>query len=170
MTEPPFPGYNVLDRSHARDAATLGVVLAQLRQGRQCRFFTKAEAAAAEALFCRLLALDDETEVAVLDLVDERLAAGGTDGWRYDNMPGDVEVWRRTLRWLDSDASEVEPGCAFAILDRDAQIDLLERIYATEEWHGLPAAKVWSLWAGYACAAFFSHSPAGNDTGGGGTA
>jgi hypothetical protein len=85
-------------------------------------------------------------------------------------MPGDGEAWRRTLRWLDCDASEVEPGCAFAILDRDAQIDLLERIYAREQWHGLPAAKVWSLWAGYACAAFFSHPLAGNDTGGDGTA
>ena len=30
-----------------------------------------------------------------LALIDERLAAGETDGWHYDDMPEDAEAWRR---------------------------------------------------------------------------
>ena len=39
-----------------------------------------------------------------------------------------------------------------------------------DDWHGLPAKHVWSLWTRYACAAFYSHPWAWNEIGFGGPA
>jgi len=39
-----------------------------------------------------------------------------------------------------------------------------------DRWHHLPAARVWSLWMRYACAAFYSHPWAWNEIGFGGPA
>jgi hypothetical protein len=119
-------------------------------------FFSRAEAVTAGALIDRLLALDDEAKRRVLQLIDEWLAAGQTDGWRSGDRPGDGEVWRTSLAWLDADADDLQPGHTFAALDREAQIDLLEAIHAATEWHGLAARRVWCVWTRDASAAFFS--------------
>jgi hypothetical protein len=37
-------------------------------------------------------------------MIDARLAAGETDGWRYEDMPEDGQAWRDTLAYLDEDA------------------------------------------------------------------
>jgi hypothetical protein len=38
------------------------------------------------------------------------------------------------------------------------------------QWHGLPAARVWSLWTRYAATAFYAHPWAWNEIGFGGPA
>jgi hypothetical protein len=171
VTDARFPGFNVLDRSNDWDEPTRRVVLSRVdRDGRRRRFFSDTEAVAAGALLDRLLGLDDAPDVPVLQLVEERLADGQTDGWRYDDLPEDGEAWRTTVAWLDEDAGVRQPGHAFAALAREGQIDLLEAIHSAHEWHGVQGAHVWSLWTRYACAAFFSHPYAWNDIGFGGPA
>jgi hypothetical protein len=170
MSEEHLRDFGVLERSGERDDRTRRVVLARLDGDRQLRFFSEPEAATARALIDRLIGLDDEPDLPVLQLVDERLAAGETDGRRHEGMPEDSEAWRRTLAWLDADADVRESGHTFAALDRDVQIDVLEDVHAAAEWHGLPAAQIWSLWTRYACAAFFSHPRAWNEIGFGGPA
>jgi hypothetical protein len=165
-----FPGYDVLDRADQWDPATTAVVLRRAAtQDGPTRFFSPDEAPTAAALLDRLLAQDEHPKVPVLALVDARLAAGDTDGWRYEDMPEDGDAWRCSLHLLDDDA-EAAHGTRFAELQRDDQLDLLERIRELERWHHLPARRVWALWMRYACAAFYSHPWAWNEIGFGGPA
>ena len=72
------------------------------------KFFNGPEEACARALLNLLTGQDaqhDELTVPVLEMVDARLSAGETDGWRYDDMPEDGQAWRDTLAFLDADAS-----------------------------------------------------------------
>jgi hypothetical protein len=85
-------------------------------------------------------------------------------------MPEDAEAWSRSVEAIDMDARDAGAP-SFAKLDRDAQIQLLERIRTMKEpWHGLPAGRVFELWLRYACTAFYSHPWAWNEIGFGGPA
>jgi hypothetical protein len=164
-----FPGFDVLGEVDRWDDVTAGVVLTRLDPSPDLSFFTPAEQATASALFDQLLAQHDEPKVPVLAMVDRRLALNETDGWFYEDMPEDAEAWRMTLGWLDEDAAELR-GARFHLLDRDQQGQLIQGIQDAEDWHGLPANRVWSLWTRYACAAFYSHPWAWNEIGFGGPA
>jgi Gluconate 2-dehydrogenase subunit 3 len=164
-----FAGFDVLGQVDRWDALTAGVVLARLDPPAGYSFFTPDEQAAAGALFDLLLAQHDEPKVPVLTLVDRRLAADETDGWRYEDMPEDRDAWRFTLAALDADARE-KFGRVFQRLRLEEQAALVEGVHGAEEWHGLAAPHVWSLWTRYACAAFYSHPWAWNEIGFGGPA
>ena len=134
------------------------------------RFFTPAEERVARMLLDRLLAQESEPRVPVLEVVDARLAEKETDGWHYDNLPEDGEVWRRSLAALADDA-ESSLGHAFDELSIGEQNTLLEAVRTHGgDWHGLPASRVWNLWLRYACSAFYSHPMAWNEIGFGGPA
>lgn len=164
-----FPSYDVLDQTRRWDDVTAGVVLSRLDPHPDYSFFTPAEQATADALFDLLLAQDREPKVPVLRLVDQRLALDMTDGWFYEGMPEDRDAWRITLAALEADGLECG-GRSFHLLDRDQQAGILQDVFTAEEWHGLRAGHVWSLWTRYACAAFYSHPWAWNEIGFGGPA
>jgi hypothetical protein len=136
-----FPGFDALDQVDRWDMVTAGVVLARLDPPAGCSFSTSAEQAAAGALFDLLLAQHDQPKVPVLALVDRRLAADETDGWIYDDMPEDRDVWRFTLAALDADAQE-KFGREFHGLRLGEQAVLIEAVHDAAEWHGLAAAHV----------------------------
>jgi hypothetical protein len=94
-------------------------------------------------------------------MVDARLTAGEIDGWRYDDMPEDGQAWRATLAYLDADA-EARCGTSFTHAPEAGQVALVQAVQdlKSADWHGLPAAHVWSLWTRYACTAFYSHPAA----------
>ncbi len=164
-----FADFDVLDQVERWDAVTAGVVLGRLDPPAGFSFFTPAEQASAGALFDLLLAQHEEPKVPVLALVDRRLAADETDGWIYEDMPEDRDAWRFTLAALDTDASE-KFGVPFCRLYLDEQATLIEAVHGAEQWHGVAAAHVWSLWTRYACAAFYAHPWAWNEIGFGGPA
>jgi hypothetical protein len=164
-----FPGFDVLDEVGRWDDVTAGVVLARLNPQIEMTFFTPFEEATADALFDRLLAQDDDPKVPVLQLVDRRLSAGETDGWRYEDMPEDGEAWRRTLAALDDDARG-RHGIPFFRLTPEQHGALIEAVRQHDHWHGLPAKRVWSLWTRYTYTAFYSHPWAWNEIGFGGPA
>ena len=163
-----FPGFDVLDEVHRWDDVTAGVVLARLAASAGPSFFSPAETGCGTALMDLLLAQDDDPKVPVLALIDARLAADETDGWHYDDMPGDREAWRHSLAALDEDA-DVLAGRPFARLDPQQQAALVQHIQGLGadgmQWHGMQAAHVWSLWTRYACAAYYSHPWAWNEIG-----
>ncbi|HEV2257735.1 MAG TPA: gluconate 2-dehydrogenase subunit 3 family protein [Streptosporangiaceae bacterium] len=156
-----FPGFDVLDQVPHWDRGTADVVLARTCTPAAVKFFTEAEESCARALLNLLTGQDGpdgELAVPVLEMVDSRLAAGETDGWRYADMPEDGQAWRDTLAHLDADAYQ-RNGTPFADAARADQRKLIQAVQdlKSADWHGLPAAHVWSLWTRYACTAFYAH-------------
>ena len=164
-----FPGFDVLDSVDDWDDVTAGVVLSRLAHPSDLAFFTPHEVSVAAPLLDLLLDQDEEPRVPVLELLDARLAVGETDGWHYDDLPEDAEAWRRTLAWLDDDARQRFDGARFAELDANRQAALVHDVQAHssagEQWHGVSAEHVWSLWTRYACTAFYSHPWTWNEIG-----
>jgi hypothetical protein len=156
-----FPGFDVLSQAPHWDPVTTDLVTARVGPPAEVKFFTVAEQACAAALL-DLLTGQNETDgqlaVPVLEMIDARLAAGETDGWRYDDMPEDGQAWRDTLSYLDADAGR-RCGTTFAgapAADQQALVQAVQDL-KSDDWHGLPAAHVWSLWTRYACTAFYAH-------------
>jgi hypothetical protein len=164
-----FPGYDVLAQAPTWDPVTTGVVLRRLGPPPPRRFFTVDEEATARRLLDRLLGQDHEPRIPLFELIDARLAEGETDGWRYADMPDDGAAWKRSLAALDDDAATAT-GRRFHQLSGEAQDELLEAVRTGDDWHGLPAPRVWNLWMRYGCAAFYSHPWAWNEIGFGGPA
>lgn len=162
------PDFDVMAQSGTWDQATRAVVLARVQVPAELRFFTSAEASTARPLLDRLLALDGEP-VPVLAMIDRRLADGIRDGWRYEEMPQDDQTWRRSLAALDADAVAAH-GQGFDELSADQQHAVIDAVRDTEDWHGLPGARVWELWQRHACWAFYSHPWAWSEIGFGGPA
>jgi hypothetical protein len=152
-----FPGLDVLGQARHWDQVTADAVLARTGPPAAVKFFTEPEESCARALL-NLLTGQDEPTVPVMEMVDSRLAAGETDGWRYADMPEDGQAWRDTLAYLDGDAAE-RCGTPFADAPQADQKALVQAVQDLKSaaWHGLPAAQVWSLWTRYACTAFYAH-------------
>lgn len=163
-----FPGQHVLDQAHTWDPVTTRVVLARLDPP-PMRFFDSHQQPTVRSLLDRLLGQDSEPRIPLAELVDQRLAADETDGWRYFDMPPDGEAWRRSVDALDSEARRTHEG-AFAHLGHDEQRQLLEGVRTAEVWHGFPAPRLWNLWMRYGCTAYYSHPDAWDEIGFGGPA
>jgi hypothetical protein len=166
-----FPGFDVLGQAGTWDLVTAGVVLARLSPPPPLRFFTVAEEAVGRALVDQLLDQRGEPRVPVLEMIDGRLAEAQTDGWHYAGMPEDGQAWRDSLRALDEDAA-ARYGGSFPDLDWPRQAELIGAVQqlGEGEWHGMHAARVWSLWTRYAATAFYAHPWAWNEIGFGGPA
>jgi Gluconate 2-dehydrogenase subunit 3 len=152
-----FPGFDPLSQVRHWDPVTADAVLARVAPPAAVKFFAGPEESCARALL-NLLTGQDEPDVPVLEMVDARLAAGQTDGWRYADMPEDGEAWRATLAYLDADAHQ-RCGTSFGDAPEADQAALVQAVQDLKsgDWHGLPAGHVWSLWTRYACTAFYAH-------------
>jgi hypothetical protein len=159
----------VLRQAPTWDDVTKGVVLRRLGPPPPVRFFSIQEEAVARPMLDRLLAQDGAPRIPVFEHVDFRLAEAQTDGWHYEDMPPDGNAWRASMAGLEADARAAR-GRGFAELGESAQKDLLEAVRTAERWHGLPAARVWSLWIRYAVTAFYGHPWSWNEIGFGGPA
>jgi len=161
-----FPGFEVLEQAGHWDGVTAGVVLSRVGMAPDIRFLTPEQEAIATALCDRLLGQDEEPRIAVVPMVDARLAEQETDGWHYDDMPEDGQAWQDSLRYLDADCqSRFSCGLALArIEDQQAVIQAVQDL-GSKDWHGLNAGHVWSLWTRYACTTFYAHPSAWNEIG-----
>jgi hypothetical protein len=161
-----FPGFDVLGQAGHWDPVTAGLVASRLDPPAPASFFTGAEAACAAALVNLLTGQQDDLQIPVLAMIDARLAAGETDGWRYSDMPEDGQAWRDTLAYLDADADS-RCGARFAAAPEEQQLELIQAVQdlGPKDWHGLKAAHVWSLWTRYACTALYAHPLAWNEIG-----
>ena len=155
-----FPGFDIGDQAPHWDQATKDLIEARVRPSPQVvTFFNDNERGCARALLNDLTGQDrDDAPVPVTRMVEARLAAGETDGWRYADMPEDGQAWRDTLAHLDTDANH-HYGTAFADAKEADQMALVQAVQDLKDgdWHGLPAAHVWSLWTRYACTALYAH-------------
>jgi len=161
-----YPGFRALDQAAHWDAATRAAVERRLDPPVRAGFFDDHELATCRALVDRLLAQDAEPRVAVELMIGQRLAAGETDGWRFDDMPDDGAAWRRGLAGLDADAHLIADR-DFADASMSQQRAVLGAIQdlGTAAWHNLPANRVWDLWNRYATTAFYAHPWAWDEIG-----
>ena len=158
-----FPGFDIGDQAPHWDQVTRDLIEARVRTSPPAvTFFSGTERGCAHVLLNDLTGQDrDDAQVPVTQMVEARLAAGETDGWRYDDMPEDGQAWRDTLGYLDADA-RARCGTSFAqaaVQDRHRLIQAV-RDRSGQDWHGLPATHVWSLWTRYACTALYAHPDA----------
>jgi gluconate 2-dehydrogenase subunit 3-like protein len=158
-----FPGFDVLSQAPHWDQVTKDLIEARVRTPPQAvTFFSDTERGCARALLNDLTGQDrDDAPVPVTPMVEARLAAGETDGWRYEDMPEDGQAWRDTLGYLDADARD-RCGTSFADAAAEDRHRLIQAVQerSGQDWHGLPAKHVWSLWTRYACTAFYAHPAA----------
>lgn len=161
-----FPGFEVMAQSKHWDAATTSVVVSRLGMPPDIRYFCAAEEATASALCDQLLDQREPPRVPVVNMVDARLAEQQTDGWHYEGMAPDGQSWRDSLAALDRDAME-RSGCPFAEASWEEQGAILQAVQdlGSQDWHGTPAARIWSLWTRYACTAFYCHPSAWEEIG-----
>jgi gluconate 2-dehydrogenase subunit 3-like protein len=161
-----FPGFDVLGQAGHWDRVTRDLVAGRMDSPASGAFFSDGETACARALLNLLTGQQDDPRIPVLEMVDARLAAGETDGWRYADMPEDGQAWRDTLAYLDADAAQ-RCGTTFAAAAEKDQLALIQAVQdlTSGDWHGLNAAHVWSLWTRYACTALYAHPVAWNEIG-----
>ena len=129
-----FPGFKVLSQAGHWDQVTADAVTARVGPPPVPKFFSGPEKACALTLVNLLTGQngkDDELAVPVFEMVDARLTAGETDGWRYDDMPEDGEAWRETLAYLDADA-EARYGTSFADAPEASQAALVQAVQDLE--------------------------------------
>ncbi len=169
-----YPDYDVMENAENWDEATRRVVEGRLQLSGQLRFFTAQEEPTVRALCDVVTAQDSEPRVPVAEMVDEKLAAGRLDGYRYANMPRDTDTWRLVLRGLDETAAGRYGRDSFATCDAQAQeaivAALAEGSLSGGAWDELDCARAFSVCMRAIVAAFYSHPWAWNEIGYGGPA
>ncbi|MDH2442769.1 gluconate 2-dehydrogenase subunit 3 family protein [Amnibacterium sp. CER49] len=161
-----FPTFRVLAQAPAWDAATRELVLSRVRPPHPPVYLNGHEFATATALVGQLLDLDDELAAHLAASIDHRLTEDETDGWHYDDMPVDHDVWRQVLAGLDDDARQ-RNGTTFVELPAAEQHALLHALHTSqdERWHDLNRGHTWDLLLRYTCTAYYAHPAAWDEMG-----
>jgi hypothetical protein len=168
-----FPDYDVLEQAPHWDEATRRVVLGRVRNVPEIVFFDAAEVETATTFADLVLAQDTDPRIPVIAYVDEKLAAGRGDGYRYFDMPDDRQTWRLVVRGLDEEARRL--GAArFALLRYRDQLELCDRFSEGRlhggTWAQVNVVRAWSVVMRYLLEAFYAHPWAWNEIGFGGPA
>jgi Gluconate 2-dehydrogenase subunit 3 len=169
-----FPDYDVLDNAGHWDEVTREIVLDRVNRTPEIRFFSEPEATTAGALCDLLTAQDREPRIPVLNYVDEKLAQGSLDGYRYFDMPDDRDVWRIVLRGLDEQSQKRAGGATFASLSDEQRLgvvsDFADGKLRGGVWEEINVKHAFSVVMRAVIQAFYSHPWAWNEIGFGGPA
>jgi len=141
--------HDVLASVDTWDRATREVVTRRLQMHGPLRFFTVQEEPTLRAFCDVATAQDSEPRVPVAEMVDDKLAAGRLDGYRYADMPRDPDTWRLVLRGLDEVARSRYGSGGFAACDplaREAIIAALaDGSLSGGAWDGLDVSRAFSV-------------------------
>ncbi|GGK99601.1 gluconate 2-dehydrogenase subunit 3 family protein [Deinococcus radiotolerans] len=96
-------------RGPAVTPPTRAALLARLNARYDRQYFTPAEFGQLRAAAVRLVP-HDPAELDLAGLVDDRLHAGRTDGWRYADSLPDGDAYRALLAALPADFATLAPG------------------------------------------------------------
>jgi hypothetical protein len=161
-----FPDYDVLAEAAHWDAKTRELVLGRVNSVPGFSFFGEHEVQVLQPFVDVVMAQDDEPKIPVLNFIDEKLANGARDGYRYFVLPDDDELWRLVARGLET--------AGFADASRARQqafVDAFSRAKLHgEPWSELNVAFAWEIVHRDILAAFYSHPWAWNEIGFGGPA
>jgi hypothetical protein len=164
-----YPDYDVLTQVDHWDDVTRRVVLDRVENIPPIRFFNATEVPTLKAFCDVVTAQDAEPRIPVLSYVDQKLESGVGDGYQYDDLPGDGEVWRMVARGLDDEA-----GGSFAEASEEDRVQIVHLFSKAElysgVWSELNVNRAWSVVMRYVVQAFYSHPWAWNEIGFGGPA
>jgi hypothetical protein len=169
-----YPDYDVFDAQGTWDAATAKVVAERMQVSRRLSFFSDSEVPTVRA-FCDVCVFQDsEPRIPVVEMIDEKLAAGRLDGYQYADMPDDRDTWHLTLAGLNEVAATRHDGLRFAELGWEAAEaivgELSKGTLKSPSFERLNVSRAWSVCMRMVLAAFYSHPWAWNEIGFGGPA
>jgi hypothetical protein len=168
-----YPDYDVLAQQEHWDEATRRVVLKRLEEPRRLRFFDEDEARALVVLSDIVLHQDSDPRIAVIAMIDEKLAAGRLEGYRFADLPPDPETWKLVAHGLDEEAHKRGfEHFADAPFEQQRAVvdDFAEGRLAGGTWERLNVKRAWSVITRDLVSAFYSHPWAWNEIGFGGPA
>jgi hypothetical protein len=161
-----FPDYDVLAAADHWDEKTRDVVLKRVDEVPPFDFFSEPEQLVLKPFVDVVMAQDSEPRIPVLNFIDEKLASGSRDGYRYFVLPDDDQVWRIVARGLQNER--------FDTLALEEQQEVVERFSKAklfgEPWSELNVAFAWEIVHRDILQAFYSHPWAWNEIGFGGPA
>ncbi len=132
-------------------------------------YFTPDEYALLRAVSDRLIPQDDHPErVDIVRGIDERLALGKSNGWRYDEMPADGDAYRLGLTGIDETAQALfqRPFSQLAGEQQDAVLKAIQTGEASGiTWQTLPADRFFEELLTEAVENYYSHPVAQEEIG-----
>jgi hypothetical protein len=140
-----YPGYDVLAKrwTQSWNEQTRRAIDRRLSVPREPRFFTEKEWQTLCAVCDRIMPQPaDRAPVPLPSYVDEKMADGMLDGYRYAAIPPQGDAWRRGLAALDQAAQERHGGAFHALRgeEQDALLrDMQQGLLAGEVWGGMPS-------------------------------
>jgi hypothetical protein len=171
----PYPEYDVMAPDkwrHDWDEKTRQLVIDRLRDVPARAFFSAEAFATLEVVCRRLLPQDDrptELHIPIAPCIDERLAKGDGDGYRYEDMPWDDAAYRLGIVGIDQTSQALFGGVTFTALEAQAQDGVLAAIEdgdpPGEVWQQLPARRFFRLLIQDVIAVYYAHPAAWNEIG-----
>ena len=161
-----FPDYDVLEAQEHWDEKTREMVLARVNNVPAISFFSADEVRVLEPFVDVVMAQDSDPKIPVLNFVDEKLAQGKRDGYRYFALPDDDQVWQLLAQALQRDG--------FAELPLDQQQQWVDELANAKKhgdpWDRINVAFAWEIIHRDILQSFYSHPWAWNEIGFGGPA
>ncbi len=173
-----YPGYSTLGQRKWWDATTREVVEKRVNEVPPIRFFRPDELPIIEAICNRVLPQDDrlpEFRIPIIHYLDQRLFEDKIDGYRYEGMPSDQDVYRLGIKALEETAQSIH-GSPFVALDPLRQEFILKSVHdgkklaAHEIWEKMEVHHFWAMLVQDCVKAYYAHPWAWDEIGYGGPA
>ena len=123
-------------------------------------FFSPDELTLLRAVCDRLVPQEAAGPIDVAGGIDQRLAKGDSDGWRYDEMPPDGDACRQGLRGID-ESGRAMFGQTFGQISEAQQDEVLKAVQAAnapgDTWQTLPANRFFEDLLAEAAGMYYCH-------------
>jgi hypothetical protein len=150
----------VLDQARHWDETTRRVVLDRVQNVPPIRFFTPEEERTLRPFCDVVVAQEGDPRIEVLNYVDEKLFKGQLDGFQYDDMPDDRDVWRIVARALN----EATEG-SYADVPRVHQESICGAFAGGRLQMEIPVEKAWKVVTRGILMSYYAHPQAWDEIG-----
>jgi gluconate 2-dehydrogenase gamma chain len=159
----------LLETDQVTDATRQALTDRLTKQIQAPNFFSEDELALLKAVCDRLIPQPERTEpIDIAGGIDERLANGKSDGWRYDVLPADGDAYRAGLQGIDESAQALRQR-PFLQLTGDQQDDVLRLVQLADApgttWDKIPAERFFEELLAEAISNYYSHPLAQEEIG-----